>query len=1310
MVLQKKFILTALQKGMLSYHLLWPHSGVDIEQMIINLPEEVDINHLQQAWATVFQNNDILRASFQWSKVPEPFHIISQEIKIPFIFEDWSEHSPQEIIQKQKRFLSRDREQGFHLSMPPLSRLLLVKLEEKKYRLFWTFHHILIDGRSFIYILLDVFNCYKALVKKISFESTERAPFETYIDWLSKENKEKKDGAEVFWKKRLKGFTYQTPLPFESIKNNTLKESRYGEVNIFLSEEFSSSLKKYAQQENITLNTLLLAAWALLLSRHSQSNDVIFGVTKTTRSSSIEKAKEMIGLFLTTLPVRVFIDENALVKDWLKTIRQDWISMRPFEHVSFKDLRSWSELSGSKGLFDSLVLFENTQFEEELKSLDQEWAKREVQLLESTNFSLSLLGYGGKQIRLKLEYDNHQFSEVFAKNLLAQVQNIFRGIFVSSEKTIQAIDILSNYEKNLLFTQWNKTDSPFNDKITIPDMVAKHAQKTPEKIAVQFDNQKITYKELDHQSTHLATHLIQKGIGSGVLVGIGIERSLEMVLCLLAVLKSGAAYVPLDPAFPKNRLILIIKDSGLAFILTSESTSPLFDNLDVQKIIVEKCLNQPIFNTDYPKEKLPNSLAYILYTSGSTGRPKGVKIPQIALLNFLNSMSAKPGINSSDVLLAVTTLSFDISALEIFLPLINGAQLVVANRETTIDGRLLLKKIETIRPSLIQATPATFRMLLDTGFSKIPELTVLCGGEAFPPDLAKALWKRSRNLWNMYGPTETTIWSTIEKITFSTEKITIGRPIDNTQIFILDSNLRPVPLGAIGELCIGGKGLAIGYHNLPDLTSEKFVNVSFKNCKRIYRTGDLARYLPDGKIECLGRTDHQIKIRGFRIELGDIEGSLIEHENINHAAVILREDSSGKMLIAYIVVEDEGIETSVYKEYLLSKLPTYMVPSIFIKLDALPLTPNKKIDRKALPPPNANDWDESSLFVHPTNNDEFQMKKIWEKILKNGNISMNDNFFDIKGDSLLAVSLLVEIEKKWGYHLPISIFVEAPTIKKLVLKLQGSKKTYSSLVKIDEGKDLTIFMIPGAAGHSMAFRDYISHIKGDYSIYAIEISEYDVNNSVQELARLSLQEIQKKQPHGPYVLIGLCFGAFVSFEIACELEKQGEKVIALELLDPPPLDIKLSFNILSNMAIKHLNKFFLRNPFSALYSFYKLLSSKINKPNQKEPTHSDFMSDSEKKIDKIIEKWDQERDLRIKKGKKYLPSSYHGSVDIFNIKENGIYISTLIEKSWDQVTKGPTKKYFYEGHHGNFFLNPHVEKIVQVLEQRLQLEERENKL
>ena len=889
----KTFKLTPLQKGMLSYHVLWPDSGVDIEQIMINLPENMNTPYFKQAWHLVFQNYDILRACFKWIDIPEPLHVIPDEVNIPFEYDNWSQYSDQEITRQQKNFLSDDRRQGFDLSAPPLSRLYLVQLGENKYRLFWSFHHILMDGRSFSAVLSEVFNQYESLKQGIPCKAINRVPFENYIDWLATIEKNK---AQQFWKERLKGFTSQTTLPFEMNQSDTAIESRYGEVDVFLSKKLTASLNEYAQISNVTLNTLLLAAWSLLLSRHSGSQDVMFGTTKTTRSSSIKGAKDIIGLFLTTLPIRVLVDENVLIKDWVQSIRQDWIAMRPYEQVALNDLRNWSELNDAKGLFDSLVIFENEQFEKTLKASAPQWEKRDIQLLESTNFSFTLLGYGGEQIRLKLEYDANQYSEKFVRNILTQVATVLKSMSISKESTLKAIEMLSDHEKHWLFDKWNQTVFPYDETVSISKMVATQAQQNPQSIAVRFEQQQLTYAELDHQASHLALQLDEVGVRQGMLVGIGLERSLNMILSLLAVFKVGAAYVPLDPAFPKDRLALMIEDSGLPFLLTSRSTEHLFEENRIQKINVTTCLDNTAPETTLAEVSEPNSLAYILYTSGSTGRPKGVKITQKSVLNFLHAMSIKPGMVASDVLLSVTTLSFDISVLELFLPLINGAQLVLVDRETVVDGRQLLKKIQENHPTLMQATPATFRMLLDAGFSNMPDLTLLCGGEAMPPDLAKSLLSRCKKLWNMYGPTETTIWSTIEAVTTSTEKITIGRPINNTRIYILDAYLRPVPLGAVGELCIGGDGVAAGYHHLPGLTSEKFVNVTFNDAeaKRIYRTGDLARYQHDGKIVCLGRVDQQIKIRGFRVELGDIETALTEHENIHQAAVALIENGNGK--------------------------------------------------------------------------------------------------------------------------------------------------------------------------------------------------------------------------------------------------------------------------------------------------------------------------------------------------------------------------------------------------------------------------------
>ena len=576
---------------------------------------------------------------------------------------------------------------------------------------------------------------------------------------------------------------------------------------------------------------------------------------------------------------------------------------------------------------------------------------------------------------------------------------------------------------------------------TLVDVFERQVEQSPGAIAATDDHGgRLTYRELNRRANQLARRLVAMGVRSNGLVGLRMERSVEMLVALLAVLKSGGAYVPLDPNFPKPRLDLMVADANLEFVLSE--IPPLPEERD----------------GNLPSRPGPADLAYVIYTSGSTGLPKGVSVPHGALLNVLTSMAIEPGIASHDVLLAVTTLSFDIAGLELFLPLTRGARVHIASREVASDGLRLGRALEETGATVMQATPATWRLLLAAGWDGSPRLTVLCGGEALSSALAGDLLARGASVWNLYGPTETTIWSTAARVDGG---VSIGRPIANTQAYILDARLQPVPMGVIGEICIGGMGVARGYLHRPGETSEKFVPDPFGSDAgaRLYRTGDLGVYRADGSIECLGRTDFQVKVRGFRIEVGEVERALCAHPDVAEAAVVVEEDGAGdRSLAAYLVFgRDRGPDAALLRAHLKQTLPDHMVPARYVALRALPLTPNRKVDRRALLALGGEGQDvRSPVATPPRDEDEHAIAALWRDVLNVDDIDVNQNFFEIGGQSLKATRLMFKIQRHLGVRLSLIDIFQHPTVASQAALARGNAKQYSPIVApmTDEEREL----------------------------------------------------------------------------------------------------------------------------------------------------------------------------------------------------------------------------------------------------------------
>jgi amino acid adenylation domain-containing protein len=761
------------------------------------------------------------------------------------------------------------------------------------------------------------------------------------------------------------------------------------------------------------------------------------------------------------------------------------------------------------------------------------------------------------ETRLVMHCESTEESE----RMLGHLQTVLASAASDPSRSIDALDLVTEPELEQLITQWNDTQAPYPYRC-LDELIAEQAERTPAAIAVQFGSQQLTYAELDGRADQLAQHLIKLGVGTDVLVGICVDRSAEMLVGLLGILKAGGAYVPIDPAYPSERQEFMLASSGGPVVLTQDR---LIGSLPLDNVHVV-CLDR-----DWPEialmperppslERNPDQLAYVIYTSGSTGEPKGVQISHRALVNFLTTMRELPGLGPADVLLAVTTLSFDIAGLELYLPLITGARVVIATSGTASDPRALADLLERSAATVMQATPTTWRMLIDSGWRGRSGMKALCGGEALPLALADSLVGIGLELWNMYGPTETTIWSTCAPIQAQGEPLTIGRPIANTTIYILDRNLRAVPVGVAGELWIGGDGLARGYRGRPDLTEERFIPHPFdaSDGARIYRTGDLARYRNDGQLDFLGRIDHQVKVRGYRIELGEIENVLTRHPKVHEAIVVARTDSDGAAeLAAYVIARGGDAPAHELREFLGHTLPAYMVPLTVTSLDSFPLTPNGKIDRKVLPEPTRERSTDHEL-VSPRTPLERQLAAIWERELGIRPVGVTDNFFDLGVTSIVAATLFASIEHELGNSLPLGAIFRAPTIESLagLLETGGDGSRWTSLIPIQpEGSQPPIFCIHGGAGTILHLEALARRLGSDQPFYGLQSKGLYGGaaplRTVEDMAAHYLAEMHEVHPDGPWRLGGYCFGSIVAFEIAQRLVAAGEQVELVAIFNGP---------------------------------------------------------------------------------------------------------------------------------------------------------------
>ena len=672
--------LSPLQEGMLFHWLRDRHSGTDVEQITADLHEDIDAQRFNDSWQKTLATFDTLRTAFAWEGIASPVQWIEANASVPFAFRDLS-HLPADVLQVQwESFLETDRVEGFDLRVAPAMRVTLFRIAPSHYRMVWSLHHIIVDGRAFELVLNDVFDRYDGRAP----QAKEQRPYRDYIDWVSNLDL---SPARSYWQRKLSGLVSPTPLPFDDSPQAT--GAQYGESEVELTADLTADLNSLAAENELTLNTIVMAAWANLLARHSGESDVVFGATKTTRRGTIENAESIVGQFLATIPVRVRVDPQATVREWLRTVREEWVSIRGHEHLPLVAIKETTALPPSVPLFETLIVFESYQFADRLRSQGSSWSARHFGIREQPGLPLTLLAYGGTKLVLKLNFDARRYKEPTIKRLLAQLETSLVAWTRDVSATVSASRFLPDDEQRALLHGWNDTEADYPD-VGVAALVEDAVDSFPDHIAVSFGAAHVTYRDLNARANLLARELVSAGAKAGGLIGVSVERSVEMVVALLAVAKTGSAYVPLDPMFPRDRLQYMVHDSGLRLLITDDSTRASFESFDGTIVPVADAHRTVEDSSNLRVPIPPDTLAYVIYTSGSTGLPKGVQIPSDALVNLLWSMRAGLSVSSTERLLAVTTISFDIAALEIWMPLISGARTIIADRSAAVDGDALV--------------------------------------------------------------------------------------------------------------------------------------------------------------------------------------------------------------------------------------------------------------------------------------------------------------------------------------------------------------------------------------------------------------------------------------------------------------------------------------------------------------------------------------------------------------------------------------------------------------------------------------------
>jgi nonribosomal peptide synthetase DhbF len=1056
-------------------------------------------------------------------------------------------------------WMSADMERPTDLLRGPLFAFALFKAAADRFLWYARYHHVALDGLSRSLIARRVADVYTALAGRSLPDGNVPGPLAAIVaDDAAYRASDDFARDRQYWNEYLDDAADPT-----SIANGRfLRSSGLIRRTIHLHVPGTARLRALGR-----LSRVVTAATAIFVHRLTRAEDLVLGLSVAARS---DETRTAAGMVANAVPLRIKVDPDARVGDFVAEVDRQIRAVLPHQRYRFTDLRrDLHRIDDDRPIFGPVVNIQPFDYGFRFAGAPVTLFNLSVGPVED----LAIIAYdhpGTAELRIDLDANPALYG---ADVLAGHGQHLLRLLetIADPDATIAHLDMLAPDERRQVLVGWNLTQADYPTERHIDELFANQTGRTPERVAAVFGDQRLSYAELNRRADGLAHRLRALGVGPDVLVAFFLERSLDMLVGMLGVLKAGGAYVPLDPTHPRNRLAYMLADAQPLVLLTQERLLPDLPPHRSHVAVIDAGAPRAARLEHAPapgRARSRRDLAYVIYTSGSTGEPKGVEIEHRAVVNLLASMQRRPGLGAEDTMLAITTLAFDIAALEIFLPLTRGACVVIAASETIGDGVALAGLIERCGASVIQGTPTTLRMLLDAGWAGDPCLNILCGGEAWTPELASRLLPRCASLWNMYGPTETTVWSAVAKVEAS-QPIVIGAPIANTRFYVLDGALQPVPVGVPGELHIGGDGLARGYLHRPQLTRERFVTDPFAGepGARMYCTGDMVRRLPDGTLEFLGRLDHQVKIRGHRIEPGEIEAALERHPNVKRCVVVAREDAQGDhRLVAYVIPTTSSIVPASELRLLLHEtVPTYMIPAAFMSVASFPLTPSGKLDRKALPPDVAAQ-EAATASLGPRTPTEEVLARLWCEMLDLKQVSVRDNFFELGGHSLLAVRVIGRINETLGSRLGVVDMFRVPTIEALAASIERNRQAGTRLttdkgttvVQLQEGRGNIPVYFVDAGPDQLRFANLINE---KHPVFAIEVRwpiawrraladnrTFDFPD-MEQLAALYVSALRAHTSSSPCILVGHSLGGLIAFEVAHQFKRQRGEVAAVMLLD-----------------------------------------------------------------------------------------------------------------------------------------------------------------
>ena len=1066
--------LSPMQQGLLFHSLYETGSGLYVEQLSFTLREGLNAGAFEQAWREVIARHTILRTAFVWEGLDEPLQVVRQTVDVSVARHDWRELTAEMQREQFDAFMLADRQRGFDLSEAPLLRLTLMRLTEKTYRFVWSTHQMVVDGWSLFLVLKEALALYEAISQGRDSRILKSRPFRDYIAWLQQQELSE---AGEFWRKLLRGFT--TPTSLIPVRASRLapspRQATDAKQQVHLNSATTSALQNLARQQRLTLNTLAEGAWAVLLSRYSGEEDVVFGVTMSGRPATLDGIEEMAGAFINTLPLRVRVADDETLLPWLHNIQARLAELRRYEYSPLVEVQGWSEVGRGQPLFDSILAFENYPVEVALREQVNRLGIGDVHFSAKTNYPITVVIVPGERLLLEINYDSGRFDMAVVRQIARHYESLLESFVKDPAQKLSDLSLLTQAEREQVLFEWNRQQADYPIQQPLQVHFERRAELTPDAPALTFEGRQISYRELNARANQLARYLRRRGVGAEVRVGICVKRSVELVVGLLGILKAGGAFVPLDAAYPPERLKFMLEDAQLRVVVTQlELTSHLPASAgevvcldaDWSGIGEEDAANLDAVSTS-------SSLAYVIYTSGSTGWPKGVMIEHRSLMNYLYWVDEHLLGDAVERMPVTTRLTFDASLKQIFAPLLRGGCVWMVSDEWALEPGKMLEALMTGGRVGFNCVPSLWKAMLELVESgryqgSLDTLTSLfVGGEQLGRELMNRTFAALPHLrmWNLYGPTEATA-NASAALCEPRAVPHIGRPIANSQIYLLDERLEPVAIGIPGHLYIGGINLARGYLNRPELTAEKFIPNPFgaEAGARLYHSGDLARYLPGGEIEYLGRDDGQVKVRGFRVELGEIEVTLSHHPAVEEVLVMAHDVQDGdKRLVAYVVAGgDRRTLKHELRSFLKQKLPEHLWPSSILLLDALPLTLTGKIDRQALSAMSGEPEAEAGeVYVAPQSPVEEMLAGIWSEILGVGRVGQNDDFFELGGHSLLAMQLMSRVREAFSTEVGLGEIFENPTLAAFARRVEsllreGAKTSLPPLTRVSREQPLAL--------------------------------------------------------------------------------------------------------------------------------------------------------------------------------------------------------------------------------------------------------------